>query len=167
MNTSEGKGHKWHSDTWKLNDWCHYNACTLSSVTAREQPCKIREELLSYFTWLFPVTLLRVWHQPFNFQVSECNLCPFPSKVFIYACKGLKTTKKPGSEEVKLVCVDSYAYTRRGYLLKNPYQYMKIKIYSYKYLRETWGESMTVEEKLTGDRSKAELIITNTAWVYL
>ncbi len=23
MNTLEGKGHKWHSDTWKLNSWCH------------------------------------------------------------------------------------------------------------------------------------------------
>ena len=25
MNTLEGKGHKWHSDTWKLNGWCHCN----------------------------------------------------------------------------------------------------------------------------------------------
>ncbi len=25
MNTLEGKGHKWHFDTWKLNGWCHCN----------------------------------------------------------------------------------------------------------------------------------------------
>ncbi len=23
MNTLEGKGNKWHSDTWKMNGWCH------------------------------------------------------------------------------------------------------------------------------------------------
>ena len=93
LNTLKGKGHKWHSYTWKLNDWCHCNGighsiCRCLNVTYA----------------LFPLQVLK-WHQPFNFSVSECHLCTYDVftafEVFIWwSCVDITYARKSVSEPV-------------------------------------------------------------------
>ncbi len=55
------------------------------------------------------------WHQPFNFQVSKCHLCPFPSKVFIYKAIRRGNSKKVPDDFCRNPASQMNAFHRLGH----------------------------------------------------